>query len=146
MQRTFQLILFPTRFNTYADAIKYGKVIETDSLDALSNLFESMHTTGFYEVQEVAHLILTQVQKEHTLGTLYRHTDGFVYFVSYDFINSLIQENEHPVKHGYDYLPTMVDEFLKGNFGSETRKEYGNKLEHEFHKLEVVETEEEQED
>ena len=139
MQRTLQLILFPARFNTYSDAIKYDNVMETESLDAFSNLFEDMHTTGFYEIQTVANLILKQVQDKYTIGTLYRHTDGFVYFISYDFINSLIQENEHPVKHGYDYLPTMIDEFLKGNFGSETRKEYGNKLEHELHKLELEE-------
>jgi hypothetical protein len=79
-----------------------------------------MHTTGFHEVQEVANLTLSLTQEKYTIGTLFRHTDNFAYFVSHDLINSLIQENEHPVKHGYDYLPTVVDDFLRGRLGANT--------------------------
>lgn len=132
---TYQLVSFPERFKNYAEAKRHDKVIETDSLDAYENLFESLHTGGYYELDSVAHLIAKQSQEKQKIGTIFEHRNGDFYFISNSFINSLIEDNESKVSDKHCLIFGMIDEFLMSKGKSEIYKDFDNKVDKDFYKI-----------
>ncbi|ELP5898691.1 hypothetical protein QTV49_000565 [Vibrio vulnificus] len=128
-----KLVSFSAELNNINTAIELDRQTTTpSSIDALSHLFDDMSDTGFYDLCECLSCINEMNTDKIISGTIYYAKDGKKYFISMELISDLLTEQSYQFVASFSSFSRLMESFITGEFGSQTREEMGDRLEQNF--------------